>query len=367
MRVLILLIAALAIASPAAAQIKVISETKPATMLRTDELVLRSEAIGRDFVVEITYPAAPIPPGQKFPAVYAVDGGFGVAGSMARMMIGGGRMAPAFVVSIGYGNLEGRYIGPRNTDLMHKRLVQNGREYGGGGRAFEDFIVKELRPLLEQRYPLDPARTILAGHSGGANFASTILVERPETFSAYVIGSLPIIGFDEDIAERAKAMASKGGGRRVYLAYSQTDKDVLASDRFGTAISGAGSTFRVLQEFYPDETHSSAYLPLITRGLPYVLPMPNMERAAITVRPEVLDRYVGVYRLTDGRTVTIRREDGRFTGQLATNAPLDLFADTELRFFPRAVDAEITFAPGAKAPSLMLKNNGVDIQGVRVP
>ncbi len=363
MRLLILL-ATLALASPATAQI---SEPKPAVALRTDEFIVHSQAVGRDFVVEVTRPSIPLQPGQKYPAVYAVDGGFGVAGPVSRLLVGSTRMAPAFVVSVGYANPEGRHLGPRNTDLLHKSYTQQGRTFGGGGTAFETFLVKELRPLLEQRYPIDPTRAVLAGHSGGALFAATILVERPETFSGYIIGSVTITGWDETLVERARAVAPKGAGRRVYLGYAEPDKVTLGSDRFGPALSGPGSTFVVQQDFYPDENHSSAYIPLISKGFPFVLPIPNMIRAAISVPPAVLDRYVGVYRLADGRTATVVRDGPRLIGTLTGSAPVELVAETETRFFVRHLYAEVTFAPGPKAPSVVLRQNGVDFPATRVP
>ena len=70
---------AIAAAAPVQAQLRVVSEARPATMLRTDEIIVRSEAIGRDFIIEVTRPEGE-QPGRKYPVVYALDGGFGVAG-----------------------------------------------------------------------------------------------------------------------------------------------------------------------------------------------------------------------------------------------------------------------------------------------
>lgn len=358
---------ALSAALPAQAQLRIVSDTKPATMLRTDEIVVRSEAIGRDFIIEVTRPEGE-QPGRKYPVVYALDGGFGVAGSMSRVSTGGGRMEPAFVVSIGYPNPNARYIGPRETDLVHGRVTQGGRTFGGGGAAFETFLMKDIRPLIEQRYPVDPARSVLMGHSAGGLFAATILAKTPDAFAGYILGSTPTGDFDPTLIERLKAAAPKGAGRRVYLGYSPDDVARLGSEKLGPALSGPGSTFVVRQEVFDGETHSSGFLPLTTRGIPFVLPIPNSIRPFVTLPAEALDRLVGVYDLGGGRSVTVTRNGTRMTGLLTGGAPVELLAESPTRLFVPTLNAEIGFTLGTdgRAASVVVRNNGVDMPGTRV-
>jgi len=136
---------------------RIVSEGKSATLLRTDEFVIHSEQIGRDFVVEVTQ-AETLSPGQKAAVVYALDGGFGIAGTAARLLTFGNRMVPAFVVSIGYANPVSRHFGPRETDFLHEKMQVGPRTMGGGGAAFEAFLMEDVRPFVEGRYAIDPAR-----------------------------------------------------------------------------------------------------------------------------------------------------------------------------------------------------------------
>src|ERR1700742_1107357 len=79
------------------------------------QFLVHSNLVSCDFVVVVS--ATPIfgswvsadlksagskQPGRKLPAIYALDGGYGIAGSLAQMMTGVGTMSPAYVVSVGY-------------------------------------------------------------------------------------------------------------------------------------------------------------------------------------------------------------------------------------------------------------------------
>jgi predicted alpha/beta superfamily hydrolase len=364
-----LLLISLIVASPAVAQMKVVSEGK-AIQLRTDELLIHSERIGRDFLVEVARNDPQTPrPGKKYATVYALDGGFGIVGPASRMIIAGGRTVPFYVVSIGYPNEVSRHLGARNTDLAHATAELNGRKVGGGGAAFEAFIQQDLRPYLESRYPLDPDNAVLLGHSGGAMFAATILLQRPESFAGYILGGVPLeYSFTRTYKEDAKAMAHRGAGRRVFLGFSPDDAASLGSSGFGAALSGPGSKFKVREEFFADESHNSEYLMLLTRGLPFVLPTLAAELVATQVDSAVLDRHVGEYRLDAARVLKITRTQDKLFGELNETGPQELHAQSDQRFFSRRFNAIVTFEPAVdgKSPGLLLTMNENDTRAQRV-
>ena len=350
----------------AAGSIEVKSENK-AIQLRTDELLIHSPRIGRDFLVEITL-LDKAQPGKKYAAVYAVDGGLGVAGPASRLLVAGHRTAPYFAVSIGYPNSLGRHLGPRNTDLAHERRMVGGREFGGGGAAFAAFIRDDLRPYLEKRYPLDPARAVLLGHSAGGMFAAHVLVTSPESYAGYVIGGMPF-RFKEQVdtffTDRARASAARASGQRVFVGLAPPDALNTGSDQFAALLSGPGSKLAVKQELFADETHNSEYLQLLARGLPYVLPTETAAMAAVGIDPALLGRYVGRYRLDAERIMEISRRGNGLFGRINTLDegyrdysgffPLEPASDTQ--FFSRPVDVILTFAPpkDGRAPSLVAR------------
>jgi hypothetical protein len=85
------------------------------------------------------------------------------------------------------------------------------------------------------------------------------------------------------------------------------------------------------------------------------------ERKEITVSSDILARYVGVYTMAPSVTMTITLADGQLISQMSRQGKVPLFAESERRFFPKVVDAEIEFPEDdAKGPArrLVLHQNG---------
>ncbi|MDB5416707.1 MAG: putative esterase [Phenylobacterium sp.] len=354
-----------AYATAAGAGITVI-ETGPAQQYDVQRLVIHSDRIDRDFLVEVTSPRIPILPGQKMPAIYALDMGYWIAGPTGRMLSTSGAMRPAYVIAIGY--LPGKETA-RNVDLVHPKFTRGGETFGGGGAAFEAVLIDEIKPLLEAKYPLDPKRAFLFGHSFGGLFAAEVLADRPGAFAGYLIGSPSAM---EDPSLRARlADASRNGakGRRVYVAWGAReaprilDGGALVADALAR---GGGVTLR--RQVYAGETHTSYYPLLIAEAFPWLLPKPP-EHHAIAFDPALASRYVGTYRLADGRTATVYVKDGRYLmGRLTDMPAVDLFPETRNDFFVKGFDAQVLFdaSPGP-SPGLTLRAGGTDAHAVRVP
>jgi predicted alpha/beta superfamily hydrolase len=144
----------------------------------TRQFVLHSQRVGRNFVIVVSAPSGPyVQPGKKLPAIYVLDGGYGIAGPMAQMMSWAGTMSPAYVVSVGYP--KGQEV-ERDTDLLYRPVTRDGVTTGGRGAAFEAFLTQELKPFLEVRYPIDPDKAILFGHSYAGLFVANVLAQNPE-------------------------------------------------------------------------------------------------------------------------------------------------------------------------------------------
>lgn len=250
----------------AASPLRVISQG-PAPQMATDQFVVHSERVGRDFLVQVTHPFAPTRPGQKYPAIYALDSGYGLAGPEGWVLGGSGGMEQALIVSVG--NPPSDY-GMRNTDLLFPTIHDRGRTIGGGGAAFAAFLVEELQPFIAQRYPIDPARAVLFGHSLGGLFALEVILDRPQAFSGYVIAS-PSIWQDPGILERLTAAVRQPTAQKVFVAVGGKEEARM--------IAGAADVARVLSkgfevrdETFAGATHLSYYPMAIAEGFPYVLP-----------------------------------------------------------------------------------------------
>lgn len=96
-------------------------------------------------------------------------------------------------------------------------------------------------------------------------------------------------------------------------------------------------------------------------------PLRTMPKA-VPVKTEVYAQLTGHYELAPNFVLTITQEEGRLFLQATGQPRFELFAESERRFFLRAVDARVTFAEPVDgvAPSLTLHQNGLDIPGKRL-
>jgi predicted alpha/beta superfamily hydrolase len=236
------------------------------------EYVVRSAVAGRDFRVQVAEPDRLPWDRRRAPAIYLLDGDayFGRVSRAALDLAQQRRMAKAYVVAVGY---------PAGTDVQKERLFDlvhvNGqygnRAIGGRGAAFQGFLVDELRPFIEKRYPIDRRRSVLAGHSVGGLFAATVMATDPQAFGGYLVAS-PSLQFDMRLIARLGSV--EGGGRRVFIAVGGAEDAGMISgaERLAATMGGAGATFEVRQQTFPGANHLGVIGPMLAPGLSFLLP-----------------------------------------------------------------------------------------------
>jgi hypothetical protein len=105
-----------------------------------------------------------------------------------------------------------------------------------------------------------------------------------------------------------------------------------------------------------------------TRVATLVAHAPDPKDNPITLPPEKLARYVGIYQLLGGRVMAITLENGQLISQITGQPKVPLFALEDGKFFPRVVDADLDFVKDAdgKVTSLTLHQNGNDVAMARL-
>jgi pimeloyl-ACP methyl ester carboxylesterase len=238
---------------------------------------------------------------------------------------------------------------------------------GGGGAAFATFLMNDVRPFIESRYPVDPAKSVLVGHSAGGSFTAMVLLQKPESFAGYVIGGLPVSMMGASLLDDAKNVATRGDNRRVFIGYSPPDAARIKADTFAAPLSARGSTFKVKQMEFEDDDHNTSYVELIARGIPFVLPADGSDKTAIQLDAAVLDRYVGTYRASEQLSFTITRKGDQLFGAATNGPPTELFAESENAFFARGVNAQAVFkVEGGKVVSAYVSVNNREMLARRV-
>ncbi len=94
------------------------------------------------------------------------------------------------------------------------------------------------------------------------------------------------------------------------------------------------------------------------------LPLAKSKTAseAVPFDPKIFDDYVGRYQLAPGFILSVTRDGGRFYVQATGQGMLEVFPESDSRFFATAVEAAISFVRGAdgKVSHLVLHQGGVD-------
>lgn len=341
-------------AAASAEPLKVVSEG-PVTIQSLKSIVVHSDRVGRNFQVIIHQPSATaFLPSQKFPVIYALDGGYGLAGQDALLLGNTGAMQPAIVVEVGYLPGEGAH---RNDDLTHIKVTQGPMSFGGGGAAFEAFLADELRPFIESRVPADAKRSVLFGHSLGGLFAARVFADNPNAYAGYIIGSASVWADPAVVAAVAQA-APRAKDVRIYLTVGEMEdglspgvppKMLNGFKALAGALKGrAGVTLRT--QLYAGETHLSYYPRLVTDGFPFVAPpIRPLDFHDQPLQTEAVKRYVGVYAMPDGRTLTVRMPEGPPGGpqmlqaQVTGIVPVPLMQNGKDRFYNPTSDIDATF------------------------
>jgi CubicO group peptidase (beta-lactamase class C family) len=87
----------------------------------------------------------------------------------------------------------------------------------------------------------------------------------------------------------------------------------------------------------------------------------HAERKEITVPREILQKYVGTYELKPDFDLVVTLEGDQLMTQATGQGKFPIFAESETRFFPKVVDAEIDFF----SDHLVLHQNGMDMPAKR--
>jgi len=117
----------------------------------------------------------------------------------------------------------------------------------------------------------------------------------------------------------------------------------------------------------PGAGQIAAALGKVAHGEKVVLPS---ERKEITLSPQALEKYAGSYELAfPDRAVPmiITFEEGKLLAKLGQQPKFPIFAESEILFFYKVVDAQLEFVKSDKGEitGLVLHQNGRDTKGVK--
>jgi uncharacterized protein len=166
---------------------------------------------GKQYRIFVSVPrgAAPV---KGYPVLVLLDANAYFSGAFSALQVlappdphlasmSSSSVQPMIVVGVGYPGDAPMNLARREFDFLPAHIAtkpQAGIPWlnGGGADMFLSFLLDELRPAIARRYPVDPDRQSLTGHSLGGFFTLYVLVKRPGAFRNYAAIS-PSLWWDE--------------------------------------------------------------------------------------------------------------------------------------------------------------------------
>ena len=262
---------------------------------------LPSEVVGDNF--EITIMSPDVDSDEPLPAVYLSDANnmLGTACDAINNLMFGGEIPPILLVGVGYpidGNFS-EFIRLRTRDFSPSRddfQAASMAKYAGleandlacsGAHKFLQFLTTELREFVESRFACGSANTFV-GNSMGGLFGTYALLNQPQHFQNYILGS-PWYSWDYPFIfkqEETYARSHKDLDARVYMAvgakehliypempeplkqmFGTADTEGLVREMFTKIENRNYPNLSFTGEVLDEETHFSIIGRLLSKGL----------------------------------------------------------------------------------------------------
>lgn len=257
-----------------------------AEFLVSQQFVLHSKHVGVDYLIQVAIPIPqPTTPELAKAGVEIVNKMFPKRDAAAVYVLDGGSDFPKysnerehFIVGVQpmFSTWEELY-NARWRDLTHVALKD--APTSGGGARFQAFLTDELKPFIEETYPVDPKKAVLAGYSLGGMFALRVLADDPQAFAGYIVGDAS--SFDTSLGERLRTAVTKADGVRVYYGGADPDRPGVRPihEAFVATMRGPGSRIVFEDQEFKGETHSSAVPFVIAKGMAWMFSAPPLKPA----------------------------------------------------------------------------------------
>lgn len=268
----------------------VCGEELPAFSLPHSEVrSIHANSNDKDYELYIQLPASYAESTKNYPLVLVNDSRFAFpSASGAMQLMGGEVIQEAILVGISYSKGDDRGVSrtrdytPTFSPMEKHGHSSTSRLVSGHAKEYVEFIADQVIPLLQKNYRIDSANKIFVGHSFGGLLGSYILVNRPELFDHYIIGS-PSLWYDNKVIFQMEKQYAKKHGALTANAMIYVDDndgsvnnkkmadDVLAFERILRSRNYAGLTLKV--EVIKRENHHSVFPGLLSRGLMAAIPL----------------------------------------------------------------------------------------------
>ncbi|HTY64692.1 MAG TPA: DUF3471 domain-containing protein [Acidobacteriota bacterium] len=170
-----------------------------------------------------------------------------------------------------------------------------------------------------------------------------------------------------ELAPSFKISVSVDGNQLMVQASGQQKLPVYASSETKFFYKVVNAQIEFFKDAAGKVTHLVLYQNNQEMKAPRVSNEVAAERKEITVSPAVLAQYPGTYELQPGFDLVITVEDGKLMSQATGQGKVQVFPETETKFFLKVTDAQIEFFKDAtgKVTYLMLHQGPAEIKAMK--
>ncbi|MCG9754080.1 alpha/beta hydrolase [Shewanella insulae] len=227
---------------------------------------------------------------RHYPVVYVADApyAFQIVSGMTRFPMNSGKMREAIIVGLSYAKGD---KGPQSRVRDYTLAVDSGWKLETGGAShYADYLETQVLPFMAEHYRVDDKELTFVGNSLGGLLGAYLLLERPNLFDNYVLGS-PSVWFkgEQLLSLTAKPRAEDKQSRRVFLAVGALETPAKAGMQHDM-VAGAGKLRRHLQRQLGDDLviesliiagarHETAFPTTASQGLYWLLARDGEESA----------------------------------------------------------------------------------------
>ncbi|WP_428637228.1 alpha/beta hydrolase [Shewanella sp.] len=158
---------------------------------------------------------------RRYPVIYVSDApyAFQIVSGMTRFPMNSGKMREAIIVGLSYAKGD---KGPQSRVRDYTPFSDTDWKLTTGGASqYVDYLQTQVLPFMAEHYRVDDKERTFVGNSLGGLLGAYLLLERPNLFDNYVLGS-PSVWFK---GEQILSLTAKGRAkdkqllkRRVFLA-----------------------------------------------------------------------------------------------------------------------------------------------------
>lgn len=248
---------------------------------------IKSKFVDQEFIISVSMPVIHDNETQRFPVLYCLDANYFYPRDITLMLQGISEVPRFILVGIGYPgkhflssfNLRARDMTPVEDDidmppaegLVRDVYVPKGKKFGGA-KEFLEFIRQELIPFIDDNYPTIKGDRAISGHSLGGLFGLYVLLNKPDTFNKYIIGSPSINWGDEYILKQAENYVANNNELNATVFMSVGALEEAGEEAKSKTVTNIFRMENILKKkklkgldlvtrVFPDETHLSvAYM-----------------------------------------------------------------------------------------------------------